>query len=156
MLIGKDHSSLQTDLTVPHHLQPPPLPPSSTLYLAIPSSNRRATVVTDKETRLLGEWDRNGECGREKEARKEVGEGSRNVSPSAEQKNGVCASCERGEIAFSFHFTRLPFSVQPSPFTSRPLLHTFTAKHTCTHPQSFSPPSFCDCQAKHSVIVSQS
>lgn len=53
-----------------------------------------------------------------------------NVLASAEQKNGVCMSCVRGEIAFSFHFTRLPLPVQPSPFTSRPLLHT----HTPTFP----------------------
>lgn len=65
-----------------------------------------------------------------------MGKGKGNVSPSAEQKNGVCESCERGEIAFSFHFTRLPFLVQPSSFTSRPLLRTRSHKqtrHTCTH-----------------------
>lgn len=62
--------------------------------------------------------------------REKGGQRKGSVSPSAEQKNGVRESCERGEIAFSFHFTRLPFLVQPSSFTSRPLLHTLTQTDT--------------------------
>lgn len=47
MLIGREHSSLPTDLAVPLHLQPSPL--STTFHLSIPSSNGRATVAADKE-----------------------------------------------------------------------------------------------------------
>lgn len=90
-------------------------------------------MATDKESRLPGRtgqrWGAREREGGRKRGRRRKG----NVSPSAEQKNGVCTTCERGEIAFSFHFTRLPFPVQPSSFTSRPLLHTLTQTHTYTH-----------------------
>lgn len=141
MLIGSEHSSLPTDLAVPLHLQPSPL--STTFHLSIPSSNGRATVAADKEESCCkpgeaGQRRGERERGRAREEGGWVGgEGGirwakekGNVSPSAEQKNGVCESCERGEIAFSFHFTRLPFLVQPSSFTSRPLLRTGSHKQT--------------------------
>lgn len=112
-------------------------------------------MATDKEPGLPGERDRDGECGRAKEAGKRGRRRKENVSPSAEQKNGVCTSCERGEIAFSFHFTRLPFPVQPSSFTSRHLLHTLTQTHT--HAYSRAPrPHFVAAEERHSVCVSQS
>jgi len=71
-------------------------------------------VATDKEWRLPGERGRDGESWgelRREGGRKRGRRRKQNVSPSAEQKNGVCTSCEKGEIAFSFHFTRLPFPV---------------------------------------------
>jgi len=58
------------------------------LYLSIPSSKRKAAVVADKEPRLLGEWDRNGECRKEKEAGKEVGEGSKMCRLQPSRKTG--------------------------------------------------------------------
>lgn len=83
--------------------------------------------------------------------REKGGQRKGNVSPSAEQKNGVCESCERGEIAFSFHFTRLPFLVQPSSFTSRPLLHTSTQTDTAhTHICSSTPSSIVVREQRHS------
>ena len=132
MLIGREYSSLLTSLCPsicnphPPHLLPPSISPS--LHLTGGPQWR--------QTKSWGCWESGtvmGNCGREKEAGKRGWRRKGNVSPSAEQKNGVCASCERGEIAFSFHFTRLPFPVQPSSFTSRPLLHTLTQTHTHTH-----------------------
>lgn len=127
MLIGRDHSSLQTDLAVPLHLQTPYfLPPTLSLFPSLHLKGRPQQRQT-KRPRLQGEWDRNGEWSGKLEKRKvrEV----KCVAFSRAEKRGVRVSCERGEIAFSFHFTRLPLPVQPSPFTSRPLLHTFTQMH---------------------------
>lgn len=45
-------------------------------------------MATDKEPRVPGERDRNGECGREKEARKEVGEGSKMCRLQPSRKTG--------------------------------------------------------------------
>lgn len=54
------------------------------------------------------------------------------MPPLVEQKNGVCASCERGEIAFSFHFTRLPFPSRcnPNPLPLAPITHILGNTHT--------------------------
>lgn len=54
MLIGRDHSSLQTDLAVPLHLETPYFLPPLSLYLSIPSSKRKATAETDKEDEVEG------------------------------------------------------------------------------------------------------
>lgn len=75
MLIGRDHSSLQTDLAVPLHLQTPYfLPPSPSLFPSL-HLKRKATAEADKEAEVAG---RVGQTwGVEWEAGKEEGEGSK-------------------------------------------------------------------------------
>lgn len=96
-----------------------------------------------QQTKSWGCWESRTEmkriCERDR-ATKIVRRREENVSASAEQKNRVRKSCKRGEIAFSFHFTCLPFLAQPSSFTSRPLLHTPT--HTYIYTQA-PHPYFC-------------
>lgn len=104
-----------------------------------------------KTPRLLGERGRQCRrvCRRERTTEKLGGRREENISASAEEKNGVCWSCERGEMAFSFHFTGHPFLAQPSSFTSHLLLHP----PIHTHAQSIL--ILCPITTQH-VSVSQS
>lgn len=128
MLIGRDRSSLQTDLAVPLHLQTPYFLPPLSLSLSIPSSKKEGHSRDRQRGRGCRESGTEMGSGVGKLEKRKVRE-VECVAFSRAEKQGVRVSCERGEIAFSFHFTRLPLPVQPSPFTSRPLLRTFTQRH---------------------------
>lgn len=79
--------------------------------------------------------------GRKKEAGQEVAEEVKTRCRQPSRKTGVRVSCERGEIAFSFHFTRLPLpGATLTLYLSPPITHIHSDAHTHS-----SPPSFCDC-----------
>ena len=133
MLIGREYSSLLTSLC-PSICNPHPPPPASTLYLSIPSSNGRATVATDKELRLLGERDSDGEL-REREGgrKKRLAKEGKCLAFSRAEKRGLRELWERwNSFFFSFYTPSLPGATLIL-YLSPPITHTHTNTHTHTH-----------------------